>query len=200
MTVFSSALGAYASMKNLSRNSSTVSTIALQGYQQGTLRAELESRKQQCERLYEELEQTSLHNDQLRRDAEAASQQMRREKKKNEGLLQRLMDAIRSRNSMRGRLGNMTAQRNRALRQVETMAAQNQEVFQQLKLTTDKLGEAYQRMNAIQSEYDHDMTELADAYREVPLELRQALPAKLQALLDQIDVNYRDEQPVEPES
>ena len=91
---------------------------------------------------------------------------------------------------MRGRLGNMTAQRNRVLRQVEELENQKQEIFQQLKTTTDKLGEAYQRIGVVQEEYEQDMTELAQAYREVDLKQCEQLPPKLRELLEQINDNY----------
>lgn len=91
---------------------------------------------------------------------------------------------------MRGRLGNMTMQRNRAIRQVEKLTAQNREVMEQLKLTTDKLGEAYQQVGALQTEYDQDMTELARAYQDVSLELRANLPEAFRTLLEQLEQDY----------
>lgn len=79
---------------------------------------------------------------------------------------------------MRGRLANMTAQRNRA--------------FQEQKAAMDKLGAAYQELDRFQQEYDGDMTELSEAYREMTPEQRQALAPKLRQLLDQIEQDYRD--------
>ncbi len=177
-------------MKNLNRNRSQVSPEQLGAYQRGKLQEELANYKHQSDQLWTQLEDTESQNQQLQQEAEAASKLVRQERKKNEGLLQRLMNAIQSRNSMRGRLGNMTAQRNRALRQVEKLATQNREVFGQLKHTTDKLSEAYQQIGVLQADYEQDMTELAQAYREVDPKQLQQLPPKLRQLLEQINHDY----------
>ena len=87
-------------------------------------------------------------------------------------------------------VGNMTMQRNRAIRQVEQLTTQNRAVMEQLKLTTDKLGEAYQQVGTLQTEYDQDMTELARAYQDVSLELRAHLPESFRNLLDQLEQDY----------
>jgi DNA repair exonuclease SbcCD ATPase subunit len=177
-------------MKNLNRVQNLVPTTLVHHHNLAQQMEELESRRQQVDELWGQLEAADAELIKQKQEAEQASKVARQRKKENENLLQRLMNAIKSRNSMRGRLGNMTMQRNRAIRQVEKLTAQNREVMEQLKLTTDKLGEAYQQINTVQTEYDQDMTELARAYQDVSLEQRANLPEALRTLLDQLEQDY----------
>ncbi len=177
-------------MKNLNRSQSTVSASLAHHHNMAQQMEELESRRKQVDVLWNQLETADAELAKQKEEAEKASAKAKKHKKENENLLQRLMNAIKSRNSMRGRLGNMTMQRNRAIRQVEKLTAQNREVMEQLKLTTDKLGEAYQQVGALQTEYDQDMTDLARAYQDVSLELRADLPESFRTLLDQLEQDY----------
>lgn len=184
-------------MKNLNRNQNQVTTQQVGAYQQGKLRQELESYKQQSDQLWQQIEEKDQQIEEkgsqvesLQKEVEETSEIVSQERTKSEGLLQRLMNAIQSRNSMRGKLGSATARLNRTLQQVETLGVQKQEVFEQLKNTTDKLGEAYQQISSLHEEYDQDMTALAQAYRIMTPEQRETLPAELRQLLDQIDENY----------
>lgn len=181
-------------MRNLNRARNTVPVTLAHQHNLAKQMEELESRRKQVDDLWNQLEVSDAELARQKQEAEKANTVTRKRKQENENLLQRLMNAVKSRNSMRGRLGNMTMQRNRALRQVETLTGQNREVMQQLKHTTDKLGEAYQQVGAIQTEYDQDMAELAQAYRNVSLEQRASLPKQLCTLLDQLEQDYMGEQ------
>jgi len=181
-------------MRNLERGRGQASATQVHHYNLAKNMEELESRRKQVDDLWNRLEAADQELAQQQQDAEKASAIARKRKRENENLLQRLMNAIKSRNSMRGRLGNMTMQRNRAIRQVEALTVQNRQVMGELKVTTDKLGEAYQQINAVQQEYNQDMTELAQAYQRVDFELRSRLPESLKVLLDQLEQDYTGEQ------
>jgi len=177
-------------MKNLNRAKNSVPVSLAHQHNLAQRMDELESRRKQVDELWYKLEAADVELKNQQQAAEKASAKAIKHKQENENLLQRLMNAIKSRNSMRGRLGNMTMQRNRAIRQVETLTDQNREVMEQLKFTTDKLGEAYQQVGALQTEYDQDMTELAQAYEAVSLEQRANFPEPLRTLLEQLEQDY----------
>lgn len=177
-------------MKNLNRNHNQASPDQIKAYKLGQLQQQVESYEQERIQLWNQFEEIEFEKDAIQKDLEETYSIALQEREKSKGLLQRLMSAVESRDSMRGRLGNMTAQRNRVLRQVEELESQKQEIFQQLKTTTDKLGEAYQQIGVVQEEYEQDMTELAQAYREVAPEQCEQLPPKLRELLEQINDNY----------
>jgi hypothetical protein len=67
---------------------------------------------------------------------------------------------------------------------------QRQTALTNQDFTTDKLGEAYQQVGALQTEYDQDMTELAQAYQTVSLEQRANFPEPLRTLLEQLEQDY----------
>lgn len=177
-------------MKNLNRNHNQASPDQIKAYKLGQLQQKVETYEKERSQLWNQVEEIESQKDAIQRDLEESCSLALQEREKNKGLLQRLMSAIESRDSMRGRLGNMTAQRNRVMRQVEELETQKQEIFQQLKTTTDKLGEAYQRIGVVQEEYEQDMTELAQAYREIAPEQCEQLPPKLRQILDQINDDY----------
>jgi len=180
-------------MKNLNRSQNSVPVSLAHQYNLAQQQAELESRRKQVDDLWNQLEAADAELVRQKNEAEKASAQARKRKQEKENLFQRLMSAIKSRNSMRGRPGNMTMQRNRAIRQVEKLTIQNREVMGQLKLATDKLGEAYQQVGALQTEYDQDMTELIKAYQDVSLEQRANLPEPFHTLLDQLEQDYLEQ-------
>jgi DNA repair exonuclease SbcCD ATPase subunit len=177
-------------MKNLDRTQNSAPESLVHQYNRAKQMEELESRRKQVDDLWNQIEAADVELAKQKQEADKASAVARKHKKENENLLQRLMGALQSRNSMRGRLGNMTMQRNRAIRQVEQLTSQNRTVMEQLKLTTDKLGESYQQVNALQTEYDQDMTQLARAYQAVSLEQRATLPEPLRTLLEQLEQDY----------
>lgn len=177
-------------MKNLNRAQNSVPASLAHQHNLAQRMDELESRRKQVDDLWNKLEAADAELENQKLTAEKASAKAIKRKQENENLLQRLMTAITSRNSMRGRLGNMTMQRNRAIRQVEKLTGQNREIMEQLKLSTDKLGEVYQQVGALQTEYDQDMTELAQAYQAVSLDQRAQLPEQLRTLLEQLEREY----------
>ncbi|MGF1571029.1 MAG: hypothetical protein ACFCVD_23630 [Nodosilinea sp.] len=182
-------------MRNLDRSRHQASAAHVHQFNLAKQQEELESRRQQVDDLWNQLNASDIELANQKEAAEKSAALARKRKQENENLLQRLMNAIQSRNSMRGRLGNMTMQRNRAIRQVETLTAQNREVMTELKHTTDKLGEAYQQVGALQVDYEQDMAELAQAYQHVDLKQRAHLPEKLKSLLDQMEQDYTGGQP-----
>ena len=73
---------------------------------------------------------------------------------------------------------------------LDTLLTQRQTALTNQDFTTDKLGEAYQLVGALQTEYDQDMTELAQAYQTVSLEQRANFPEPLRTLLEQLEQDY----------
>ena len=182
-------------MKNLDRGKNSVPPQLGSLVSQSNRLAELESYRQQADQYWQQSVQAEEEAERYKQEAAKSAVTAQKHKKNNQNLIQRLLDAITSRNSMRGRLGNMTAQRNRSLRQVENLTAQNKEVMLQLKTTTDKLGEVYQQVGKLETEYEQDMTELATAYQDMSSEQRNHLPLKLRQLLEQVEQDYKGAEP-----
>lgn len=173
-------------MKNLDRRRNQVAPEHAQAFNQGRLREENASLREQVDLAWQQFEIVNAQTEELRSRQEALQQTaqeataiVQREQRENLKLTQKLQEAIASRNSMRGRLGNMTAQRNK--------------LYEALKTTINRLTEANQRVTRLQQEYDSDMAEFARVYLEMTPDQQQALPVRLRRLLQQVARDYQEQ-------
>ncbi|WP_198807706.1 hypothetical protein [Leptolyngbya sp. BL0902] len=151
---------------------------------------EIERQKQAVEQVHLQLTQADEEITRQKQAFEEASLKLKEQHHHNQQLLQRLKTAIQSRNSMRGRLGNIVRQHNRVLQQVNQLMDRYKTAMQNLKTTTEQLGKAYQKIHAVEAEYDQDMTEIARAYQDVSFEQRAQLPEQLRQILEKIEQDY----------
>lgn len=151
---------------------------------------DLESLRQQTEQLYEQLSEADAKLNLVTQQAEEATRLAQREQHEKQGLLQQLWDAISSRDSLRGKLGNMTKQRNQLQRKLSQMTEDRNRLQQELQAIMGNLVSSNQAIAQLETEYDQDLTELANAYRAMNPAQRLSLPPALKNLLDQIEHDY----------